>query len=434
MKILEGIFAPEASFEVSEASTEVDGKYVLGRVAGQFFVPNGKSRNDRFYPRELWERCLADPGVKERMENRRMFGTAGHCKQLDDEALREGDISHIVTKLEIRGDVGYGEALILDTPVGRTLNTLLRAGCKLFVSSRANGSYRGKTEDGIPIVDPQTYELFTFDFVIEPGFLQANPSLVENQIQSPVSLGDSVMGAELQEAIDRLSRENGSMRATVESALKENEGLKAANQSLVAENKNLAIKADRNESMARQLERFKALGTVEEIAAMMDRAEKVIGEYRRMGSPASVQKALNAAHETLSRYRKMGTDREIQEALERASRTIEAYKGFGSIPEMNALLSRVEADQKKVSENRAKERVASLAKELSVSEDAIKVVYGKISEKEIRKLFTRVTDEDKETNRWRKPAPKMSEGKDPKSKTVMTEDSRGKRLMASLSR
>jgi hypothetical protein len=102
---------------------------------------------------------------------------------------------------------------------------------------------------------------------------------------------------------------------------------------------------------------------------------------------------------------------------------------------MNALISRVEADQKRVSESRVKERVSALAKELSVSEDAIKVVYGKISEKEIRKLFTRVTDEDKETNRWRKPAaPKANEDKSPKGKLNLTEDSRGKRLMASLSK
>ena len=44
-----------------EKLNRVDGKYIIGMVEGQFFLPNGMSRNGRDYPRSLWERVLRLP-------------------------------------------------------------------------------------------------------------------------------------------------------------------------------------------------------------------------------------------------------------------------------------------------------------------------------------------------------------------------------------
>ena len=38
---------------------EVDGKIRLGKVVGPSFFGDGVSRNQRFYPRALWERQLS---------------------------------------------------------------------------------------------------------------------------------------------------------------------------------------------------------------------------------------------------------------------------------------------------------------------------------------------------------------------------------------
>jgi hypothetical protein len=175
---VQGIFSPTINYEVLEASGEVDGKAVLAKVRGEFFFPDGTSRNNRHYPKPVWEKTLADENVRERLMNKRMFGTISHDQALDDQALLDGKVSHIVTALRIENGKGMGEAIIINTPAGRILDTVMRAGAKMFVSSRASGGYNG-TKDGVPIVDAETYNLETFDFVMEPGFLKANPKIVE---------------------------------------------------------------------------------------------------------------------------------------------------------------------------------------------------------------------------------------------------------------
>ena len=178
-QMLVDIFEPDISFEVEESNG--GNRSIIGKVRGQFFVPDGYSRNKRYYPRELWEKVLNDEELKEKLKNRRMIGTIGHSSPINDETIAEGKISHVVTKLWIdENGRGMGEAEILNTPAGRILKTLLEAGVRLYVSSRAYGSYKGKDPKGeYPSLDPDSYILETFDFVYDPGFLQAKPELVE---------------------------------------------------------------------------------------------------------------------------------------------------------------------------------------------------------------------------------------------------------------
>ena len=78
------IFAPDVSFSLEETKEgEVDGKNILAKVSGNFFVPNGVSRNKRFYPKEVWEKQLSNGGVKTKLKERRMFGMLGHEEKLD---------------------------------------------------------------------------------------------------------------------------------------------------------------------------------------------------------------------------------------------------------------------------------------------------------------------------------------------------------------
>lgn len=144
------------------------------------FIPDGESRNKRYYPKELWERTLNDTELNERLKDRHCYGTIGHDTELNDVSLLEGKVSHIVTNLYIEDGVGIGEAEILNTEVGRTLRTILGAKCKLYVSSRGIGKFKESSKNGNKIVDPDNYLLETFDFVMDPGFLEANPTLVES--------------------------------------------------------------------------------------------------------------------------------------------------------------------------------------------------------------------------------------------------------------
>ncbi len=151
---------------------------VLGIVEGVFFLPNTPSRNGRIYPDSLWENVLKSDDVKRLLANRLMIGTVGH-EDLDFDALiREQKVSHVVTQLRMdETGKGYGKAEILDTPVGRILYTLLKNGSKMSVSSKGWGEYKGTNEEGLNVVDESSFILERFDFVVDPGFLDAVPGL-----------------------------------------------------------------------------------------------------------------------------------------------------------------------------------------------------------------------------------------------------------------
>jgi len=153
---------------------------VLAVVEGVFFVADKPSRNGRLYPRELWENVLSSPDLKRMLQNRLLFGTVGHVEEQLDDLIREGKVSHVVTDLKIMPDGrGWGRAEILDTPVGRVLKTLLESGSKLSVSSKAYGEYEGQTGEGYWRVSPNSFLLERFDFVVDPGFLEAQPQVRE---------------------------------------------------------------------------------------------------------------------------------------------------------------------------------------------------------------------------------------------------------------
>jgi uncharacterized Zn finger protein (UPF0148 family) len=104
----------------------------------------------------------------------------GHVEEQLDDLIREGKVSHVVTDLKIMPDgKGWGRAEILDTPVGRVLKTLLESGSKLSVSSKAYGEYDGQTGEGYWRVSPNSFLLERFDFVVDPGFLEAQPKVKE---------------------------------------------------------------------------------------------------------------------------------------------------------------------------------------------------------------------------------------------------------------
>lgn len=185
-KVITEVFEPSQPFkflETEQSEMIVDGISILGKVQGQFFVPNGESRNGRFYSKKFWESVLARTDIQTRIKNGLMGGQIGHRDTpVSDEDWNNGSVSHKITRLWIdENGNGMGEAVIFNTEAGRNLNTYLRSGTQLYTSSRASGKYKeGVTIKGLPVIDEDTYYLDTFDFVKDPGFLQAKPKLIEN--------------------------------------------------------------------------------------------------------------------------------------------------------------------------------------------------------------------------------------------------------------
>ena len=160
---------------------------VLAKVKGPSFFLDGFSRNGRFYPKKLWENALKHNETKIKLDRGLMFGCIGHPKDYTlDNLLESGKVSHKVTDIYIDKKTGEGiaEYEILDTPSGRILNTILKSGSDMYVSTRAFGGFTNETKDKdgrkYKILDDKNFVIESIDFVIEPGFLDTNPQLVES--------------------------------------------------------------------------------------------------------------------------------------------------------------------------------------------------------------------------------------------------------------
>lgn len=161
------------SYKILESDRKKLREGVLMKIGGTFQRADTENANKRVYPRDLWVDVLKRPDVVERIENRRMLGMLGHpgSGQTDPEK-----VSHIVTAQELRSDgTVYGEAEVLDTPVGRIAETMFKAGIGLGISSRGDGSIEqkgGKNEV------QNDYRLETYDLVLKPSTPGAYPAML----------------------------------------------------------------------------------------------------------------------------------------------------------------------------------------------------------------------------------------------------------------
>ena len=161
---------------------------ILAIVRGRHFVPGGISRNRRLYTEELWANVENDEEFMTRMKNKQVLGRFGHEAEINDMTVADGKFSHYTRNINFK--TGEAESVILNTQMGRTLLTLLRAGVTLYVSSRADGDYIGQDDDGNDILAADTFKLERFDFVLDPGFLEAHPTMItesKNKGTTPIN-------------------------------------------------------------------------------------------------------------------------------------------------------------------------------------------------------------------------------------------------------
>ena len=110
--------------------------------------PNG---NKRIYGKTLLEREVKK--LQKQIGDRRLLGELDHPS---DEIVHLGNVSHVITGLNMQGNHVMGEGEVLNTPAGKVLAELLKAGVKLGISSRGTGSVESKelvSEARAPIVE-----------------------------------------------------------------------------------------------------------------------------------------------------------------------------------------------------------------------------------------------------------------------------------------
>lgn len=142
------------------------------KIKGRFGLAGAANGNRRIYPENVLGEAVNR--VQSMVSEKRMLGELDHPA---DAKIHLDKVSHVITKLEMRqnGEV-YGEAEVLPTAQGKILESLLKSGVKLGISSRGFGSTRDSS-NGLQEVQGD-YRLVTFDIVSDPSAPGAFPNPV----------------------------------------------------------------------------------------------------------------------------------------------------------------------------------------------------------------------------------------------------------------
>ena len=100
------------------------------------------------------------------MRHKERVAWTGNCDHPESSVVELKKVSHIIREAYMDGDVCYGSVEILDTPMGKILQSLIESGVTLGISSRGVGSTK---RDGDMQVVQDDFQLICWDFVAEPS-------------------------------------------------------------------------------------------------------------------------------------------------------------------------------------------------------------------------------------------------------------------------
>ena len=168
MQLLQDVFIVENLQVLTEGKTNPTMK-----IKGIFGRCNEKNNNGRIYPTAVLEGQLSK--VQPMINERRLCGELDHPQ---NDTVKLSNASHLITKLEMKGNELIGEAEILNTPAGLTAKALVEGGVKIGISSRGMGTL-SEDANGQKIVN-EDFRLVTFDLVADPSTRGAFPGLSES--------------------------------------------------------------------------------------------------------------------------------------------------------------------------------------------------------------------------------------------------------------
>lgn len=246
-------------------------------------------------------------------------------------------LSHIVSKMWIDNDTGIGmaEYLILGTPVGRTLNTYLRAGSKLRVSTRGIGNTKERSDGTKDIID---FYFQRVDFVINAGFDEALPDIKESLNTQPESGSDETKRKT--EMAENQEKEDLGVAKTInvlESNLEETkEELAQSRAELKEKDKEIA------EARA-ALAAYSRFGSAEKVAESLEEKDAKLKEYSELGTPEQVKEALESSEEKINELQAqvdaaVASNAEGVAEDEEDKKELEAYREIGTPEEVSEAL------------------------------------------------------------------------------------------------
>lgn len=132
-------------------------------IKGPFAVAETKNKNGRVYKKDLLEAAI-NKYDSDYIKQSRALGEMNHPPRLNIDFERA---THLITEMKYDGNnVWIGKAKVLETPMGKILEGLLKSGVNVGVSTRGAGTI---TEaDGIKMVGSDFF-LTAVDVVSDPS-------------------------------------------------------------------------------------------------------------------------------------------------------------------------------------------------------------------------------------------------------------------------
>lgn len=175
---------------------------ILGILEGPVADFKHPTRNGRNYDESLWDtKLFDDPDVKELIKNGGIPGELDH--PTDREDICSEKIAVLMKELPEKDESGLliGKFNIVDTPCGRIVYSLAKAGFKFGVSSRGTGETY-YDDEGNERVDENSYKFKCFDLVILPAVEEARMRLVTEGLNTDKKINYK---KELKEIYDKSS-------------------------------------------------------------------------------------------------------------------------------------------------------------------------------------------------------------------------------------
>jgi hypothetical protein len=147
---------------VEEKNRQEDPKYY---ITGRYMMAEEKNQNGRIYKLQEMQKEV-DRYSSTMIQNRRSIGEMNHPQSTE---INPVNACHLVVELKQNGNYFMGKSLVLDTPMGQLLKSLLKDKIQLGISTRGLGSL-AESKKGNVVSD---FHLIGLDVVHQPSVSDA---------------------------------------------------------------------------------------------------------------------------------------------------------------------------------------------------------------------------------------------------------------------
>lgn len=162
LKFLTTELHEELDFLVEEKNTSEPQKYY---IAGPYMMAEKANQNGRVYQLDEMTREV-QRYANDMIKTRRAIGEMNHPQSTE---VNPVNACHLVTELKQNGNYFYGKSLILDTPMGQLLKSLVKDKIQMGISTRGLGNLT-ESSNGKKV---SNFHLICLDVVHQPSVQNA---------------------------------------------------------------------------------------------------------------------------------------------------------------------------------------------------------------------------------------------------------------------